>query len=174
MAKATPAAGASRAFFALAAPFLCAVVAAQPEPVVLSVDHVLTHPVTGAIRHEILPVAVYDGARFRAIQEWESPEAGSLLTAYPRVHVLHHGERMGAVMVSDVHQALFPLQGFPTETNGLGGGYRDMFIDAFGLDDGKIFFAFERHFSEAVYFRLYQLGEASETRLRLETAVHGC
>ena len=321
MAKVASAVGSPRAF-ALAALALSVVAAAQPEPVVLSLDRFLTHPDTGASLHEVLPIAVYDGSRFRGDRESrasvaETPEAVSLLTRYPRVHVLRRGERIGTVTVSDVRPqpfqcdsltvgtgdyetdssvpaselsslsrrresgepvdyktetflalsgaiderdldepavaavtspedlqsyaaevdrlrprselgplgvdetrayrfngrnavlvvrtrqaaapaavgnlltegtiyvdavivraapgrvALFPLEGFPSEMNGLGGGHSDLFVDGFALD-GKIFFAFERRFSEAVYFRLYRLGEASETRLILETVVHGC
>jgi len=50
-----------RALLVAVAVFISAAVDAQSRPVVLSIDHYLTDSVTGDSRHEILPVAVFDG-----------------------------------------------------------------------------------------------------------------
>ena len=65
-------------------------------------------------------------------------------------------------------RAVITLQGFPTERNGLGGGTHVQFLDAFALQDGRVYFAFYVH-SRTTYFSLYRLGRASETRLVFET-----
>jgi hypothetical protein len=85
---------------------------AQSQPIVLSIDRVLTHPVTGASSHEVLPVAVFNGESFQPIREWDavlgySTRGPYLLAQYPIVQVLHHGERMGAVTVSDIRLQSF-------------------------------------------------------------------
>lgn len=319
MDKAMSAASSSRVLLGLAA-LLGSVAGAQSDPAVLSIDRHLTHPVTGESRHEILPVAVFDGTRFQPVHERDHARENStvpdLLTQFPVAQVLHYGETIGAVTISDVdlqisgcnqffvgtgdyaasvslpaselrsiaqrrenselieyetetflalsrrveqnnfageaviavvtdpeelqgyaadverfaprpelsplgidetrayrfigqngvlvvrkrrsaekielgnsridgtlytdvvivrdgpgERAAFPLQGFPTTFNGLGGGAYDEFIDAFALQDGTVYFAFYRY-SGVNYFRLYQLGAASDTRLMSESALY--
>lgn len=106
MHESMSAASSSRALFVFAA-LLGSAADAQSGQVVLSIDHFLTHPVTGESRHEILPVAVFDGTRFQAVQE-SDPVPGAisrvqdLLTQYPVAQVLHFGETIDTVTVSDV------------------------------------------------------------------------
>ena len=325
MSNESPVARSVRIFAALAA--LCAfgLASAQSAPIVLSIDRYLTHSSSGENRHEVLPVAVFDGTRFRPVWEWDrvlgqSTRAPYLLNRYPNIHVLQYGKRIGTISVSSTRmqpiqcsslfigegdylssnpiptseyssvirrnyngeradfmaesflalsgeldetgldgapvivpvtdaaqlqayatdleriaprrdllplgidqirvytfsgrddalvirkrqtagtvagpgdirlpgtiytdvaivregpgqRAVFPLEGFPTSRNGLGGGSLDYFIDAFSLDNGMTYFSFERQHSEATNFRLYQLGASTGARLVLEVVLHGC
>lgn len=127
-----------RTFLPLAAALVSAAAGAQSGPVPLSIDHFLTHPITGESRHEILPVAVYDGTRFRQVREWdpvlgESSRGVYLLRQYPVVQVLRHGERIGDVSVSDIH-----VQGFQCSSLIVGTGNYTSSVTSPSSDIGGI------------------------------------
>ncbi len=64
-----PASSALRAAARLAALFAAASTSAQPNLTIVFLDQFRTDRVSGQSRHEILPVAVFDGAQFRRIAE---------------------------------------------------------------------------------------------------------
>jgi hypothetical protein len=113
MDKAKSAAVSSRVLFVLAA-LLGSVARAQSDSVVLSVDRYLTHPVTGEGRHEIMPVVHIDGTNYLRVPDSNprSSRVQNLLTQYPVAQVLHHGETIDSVTVSDVHLQSFGCSQF--------------------------------------------------------------
>ena len=100
-----------RAIAGLSLALLSAVAGGQTGPIVLSIDQVRTG---GEVRHEMLPLAEFDGIRFRPVREPDSPPGASssrqrLLDNYRRVQVLHRGRRVGVVEIADIRtqQRLF-------------------------------------------------------------------
>lgn len=96
----------ARTAICLAALIASASVCAQTNLTILSLDEFRTDRISGENRHEILPVAVFDGAQFRPVGEpGGSAEANvrrnELLAANPEVHVLFRGRRIGTVAVSE-------------------------------------------------------------------------
>ena len=111
-----PASSALRAAACVAALFAAAPAGAQPNLTILSLDQFRTDRVSGESRHEILPMAVFDGAQFRPIAERRTvPEANArreqLLAANPRAQVLFRGRRIGVVGVSDIIHKAFIAPG---------------------------------------------------------------
>jgi hypothetical protein len=83
---------------------------AQPNLTVLSLDELRTDRGSGERRHEILPVAVFDGAEFTAIEGTLSEANAArerLLAASPSAQVLYRGRRIGVVDVSDIYPQRF-------------------------------------------------------------------
>lgn len=105
-----------RAAACLAALFLAGPTSAQPTLTIFSLDQFRTDRISGESRHEILPVAVFDGAQFRRIAERGAvSEANArrerLLAANPRAQVLFRGRRIGVVDVSDTYSRGFHCTG---------------------------------------------------------------
>jgi hypothetical protein len=113
MNKAMPAASSSRVIFVLAV-LLGSDAGAQPGSVVLSIDRYLPQPGAGESRHEIMPVALFDGTGFRRVQDSNprSSRVQNLLTQHPVAQVLHHGETIDFITVSDVHLKAFGCSEF--------------------------------------------------------------
>ena len=89
---------------------------AQADLTVLSLDHLRTDGATGESRHEILPMAVFDGSRFlplveRGTRSEANARREQLLAANRRVQVLFRGRRIGVVTVAEIDPQLFHCTG---------------------------------------------------------------
>ena len=94
-----------RAFICCIALFLAASTSAQGGLAVISIDHFRTDRVNDESRHEILPVAVFEGGQFLSVSEWSKAPVDrtrrrDLLSAHPSVQVLYRGRRIGTLDVS--------------------------------------------------------------------------
>lgn len=108
----------------LVAAFVGASVWAQPSPAIIALDFVRTDLVSGDVRHDILPLALFDGTRIQRLsQPFVMPEAvpgpervqrnraisaegnsmrEQLLAGMPSFSVLYRGRRIGRVGVTTV------------------------------------------------------------------------
>jgi hypothetical protein len=103
------------AFICCIALFLAAPTNAQDGPTVISIDYFRSDLVNGEPRHEILPVAVFEGGQFLSVSERSRTPADTrrrdLLSAHPSVQVLYRGRRIGTLDVSDIYQQRFHCSG---------------------------------------------------------------
>jgi len=59
-------------------------------------------------------------------------------------------------------------------TNSWGRGPQDYFIDAFELEDGMAYLAFQRRDGEAIRIRLYRLPHSGAPAVVFEDDLYGC